>query len=116
MSGAEQAEVTNLDEARREHMLEETTDELLSGEGATLELVSGRLFVRESDCALVQRTETVVTDSDAKDVGGEILEGLQAGADRFGMDHPIFAPDAGRYLSKEFGELEGVAELGAEDR
>jgi len=54
MSGAEQAVVTDLDEARREHMLEEATDELLSGEGATLELVSGRLFVRESNRALLQ--------------------------------------------------------------
>jgi len=54
MSGAEQAVVTDLDEARREDVLEEATDELFSGEGATFELVSGRLFVSESDRALVQ--------------------------------------------------------------
>ncbi len=36
-------------------------------------------------------------------------------ADGFGMDHPIFAPDLGWYLSKEFRLLEGIAELGAED-
>jgi hypothetical protein len=54
MSRTEQAVVADFDEARREHMLEETTDELLSGEGATLELVSGRLFVRERDRAMLQ--------------------------------------------------------------
>ncbi len=54
MSGAEQTVVTDLDEARREDVLEEATDELLGGDGATLELVSGRLFVSESDRALLQ--------------------------------------------------------------
>jgi hypothetical protein len=54
MSGAKQAVVTDLDEAWWEDVLEEATDELLSGEGAMLELVSGRVFVRESDRALLQ--------------------------------------------------------------
>lgn len=35
-------------------MLEEATDELLGGEGARLELVGGRVFVRESDRAMLQ--------------------------------------------------------------
>jgi hypothetical protein len=79
LSGAEQAVVTDLDEAGGTDVLEEATDELLGREGATLELVSGRLFVRESDLAIFQLTEAVVGDSDAKDVRGEILEGLGAG-------------------------------------
>jgi hypothetical protein len=37
MSGAEQAIVTDLDEARREDVLEEATDELCGGEGARFE-------------------------------------------------------------------------------
>jgi hypothetical protein len=76
MSGAEQAVVTYLDEPVGEHMLEEATDELLSSDGATLELVRGRLFISESDLAIMQLAQAVVADSDAKDVGGEILEGL----------------------------------------
>jgi hypothetical protein len=59
-------------------VLEEATDELFGGEGATLELVSGRLFVRESNSAIFQLAQAVVADSDAKDVRGEILEGLLA--------------------------------------
>ena len=54
LGGAEQTVVADFDEARREDVLEEATDELFGGEGATLELVGGGLFVRESDRALVQ--------------------------------------------------------------
>jgi hypothetical protein len=54
MGRAEQTVVTDLDEPVREHVLEEATDELLGAEGAVLELVSGRLFVRESDLAIMQ--------------------------------------------------------------
>ena len=78
MSGAEQAIVTDLDEAWWEHVLEEATDELLGGDGATLELISGRLFVRESDLAIMEVAEAVVAEGHAKDVRGEILEGLLA--------------------------------------
>ena len=54
MSGAEQAEVTDLNEARREDVLEESTDELLSSDSSPHESVSGRFFVSESDRAVVQ--------------------------------------------------------------
>ncbi|HXD32767.1 MAG TPA: hypothetical protein VN643_16710 [Pyrinomonadaceae bacterium] len=43
MSGTEQAVVTDLDEPIGEQVLEEAPDELFGDEGATLELVSGRL-------------------------------------------------------------------------
>ena len=54
LGGAEQTVVADLDEARREDVLEEAADELLGGESATHELVSGGLFVRESDFAMVE--------------------------------------------------------------
>lgn len=54
MSWAEQAVVTDLDEPVGEHVLEEATNELFGGNSAMLELISGRLFVSESDCAQVQ--------------------------------------------------------------
>ena len=92
MSGTEQAEVTDFDEPVGKDMLEEATDELLGGEGAVLELVSGGVFVGESDLAMMQAAEAVVGDSDAKDVRSEILEGLLAGADGFGVNHPFLFP------------------------
>src|SRR5438445_11456073 len=105
MSGAQQAIVTDLDEVRREDVLEEATNELLGGEGTRLELVSGRLFVSESNVAIFQLAEAVVTEGHAKDVRGKIAEGMGAGADGFGMDHPGFVPEAGRELSKEVGHV-----------
>ena len=78
MGGAEQTVITDLDEPIGEHVLEEATNELCSADGATLELVSGRFFVSESDRAMVQTKDAVVTEGHAKDVRGEILEGLLA--------------------------------------
>ena len=78
MSGAEQTVVADFDEAWWEDVLEEAADELLGAEGALAKVVSGRLFVGESDLALLQFTQTVVADGDAKDVRSEILEGLCA--------------------------------------
>ena len=49
-----EAVVADFDEVWREHMLEEATDELFGGDGASFKLVSGRLFVRESDRVLRQ--------------------------------------------------------------
>jgi hypothetical protein len=49
-------------------VLEEATDEFFGGDGATLELVSGGFFVSESDLAFMELAETMVTESDAKDV------------------------------------------------
>ena len=115
LGGAEQAVVADFDEARREHVLQEAVDELLRAEGAVLDLRRGRLFVRESDLALLQFTQAIVTEGDAKDVRSEILESLSAGAYRLGMDHPVLALDGGRDLSKEISHFQGVTELGAED-
>ena len=95
MSGTEQAVVTHLDEAVGEHVLQEAADELSGRDSAVFELVSGRLFVSESDVAVCQLGEAVVADGNAKDIRGEILESLLTRADRFGVDHPVFAPDAG---------------------
>src|SRR5882672_7238554 len=80
-----------------------------------LDLVSGRLLVRESDLAIMQLAQAVVTEGDAKDVGGEILESLGTTANRFGVDYPVFAPDARLHLSKENGLFQRVTKLGAED-
>ena len=68
MGGAEQAVVTDLDESIGEHVLEEATDELLGRDGATLELISGRLFVRESDLAIMEVVEAVIAEGHPKDV------------------------------------------------
>src|SRR5229473_4676947 len=115
MSGAKQAVVPDLDEPIREHVLEEATDELCGRHTAVLDLLSGRVFIEESDVAIIQLAQAVVADSDAKDVRGEILEGLLAGAYRFGMHDPVFAPDARSDCSEQLSLFQFIAELGAED-
>jgi hypothetical protein len=96
-------------------VLEETTNELFGRDGATLKLVGGRLFVREGDEPIFQFAQAVVAEGDAKDVRGEILEGLLAGAYRFGVDHPVFAPDAGRDCREQRSLFQLVTKLGAKD-
>src|SRR6266540_365009 len=113
MSGAQQAIVTDFDEAVGEHVLEEATNELLGRHLTGLELISGRLFVSESDLAMMEVAEAVVTEGHAKDVRGEILEGLLACADGFGMHDPIFAPEARIDGREEPGLFQLVTKLGA---
>lgn len=115
LGGAEQAVVTDLDEPIGEHVLEEATDELFGGESATLELISGRFFVRESDRALLQLKDAVIAESHAKDVRSEILESLDPTAYGFRVDHPGFAPDVGPHERKQFRLFQFITKLGAED-
>lgn len=96
-------------------MLEEAADELLSRQGATLNLIGGGFFVSESDFAVIELAEAVVAEGDAKDVRSEILEGGGAGADGFAVHHPVFFPDAGVDRGKQAGLFQFVTELGAED-
>jgi hypothetical protein len=99
LSGAEQAIVTDLNEAWREHVLEEAADEFCGGDGAELELVSGRFFVRESDSAIMELAQAVVGDSDAKDVRGDT--GRLAGRSRrVGNEPPIVSATHGCRLEQ----------------
>ena len=78
MMGTEQTVVTDFDEARRQHVLEEAADELLRRDRALLNLIGGGFFVGESEVAIFQLAQAVVAKGHAKDVRGEILEGLLA--------------------------------------
>ena len=50
----------------------------MRAECAVAKLVSGGLFVSESNLTIFQFAQPVVADGDAKDVRSEILEGLGA--------------------------------------
>jgi len=77
ITGTEPAEVAHFDEAWRQYVLEEAADELLGGDLTGLELISGRLFESESDVAIFQLAQAVVTEGHPKDVRGEIFESLR---------------------------------------
>src|SRR5450759_6028562 len=94
ITGTEQAEVADFDEARWQDVLEEATDELFRAHSAVLDLISGRLFISESDVAVLQLEEAVVADSDAKDVRGEVLKRGLARTDRLAVNYPPLFPYA----------------------
>ncbi len=95
--------------------MQEATNELFGSDGATLELVRGRLFVSESDLTILQLAQAVIAEGHAKDVRGEIFESLLTRAYRLGMHDPVLLPHSGVDLRKEFRLLEAIAELGAKD-
>src|SRR6266403_758214 len=115
LGGAEQTVVADFDEAWGEDVLQEAADELDGGDGAVLKLVSGGLFVRESDSALFQFTQAVVTEGDAKDVRSQILKSQGATAHRLRVEHPVFAPNSRGQQGKQFCLFQCVTKLGAED-
>ena|SRR5450432_392254 len=115
MGGAKQTVVTDFNEAWREDVLQEAADELFRRQRASLNLISGRLLVGESDLAIFECAQPVVAEGDAKDVRGEVFASLLAGADRQTVNHPVFFPDARLDLSKQAGLFQRVPELGAKD-
>ena len=101
IGGTEQTVVTDFDEAWGQDVLEEAANELFGGDGGVLNSIGGGLFKGESDEAIFQFAEAVVADSDAKDVRGEVLKGLLAGADGLGVDHPRLAPNSSGHQRKQ---------------
>jgi len=115
VSWAKQTVIAHLDEAFGEDVLQKAVDELLSRQGAELGFPGARSAVAEGDLIILDFHETAVTDRDAKDVRGEILEGGEAVADRQAMDDPVLFPYGGRDTRKTLCRAQCVAELGAKE-
>src|SRR5215216_61075 len=96
-------------------MLQEATHELFGGHSGKFDLLSGRVFVLESNAALIELDDALVGDGDTEDVRGEILEGGQATADRLRMNHPSLLPDLLRHLLEQITLAQLLAKLGSED-
>src|SRR6266508_6266360 len=95
ITGTKQTEVTDFAVAWRQYVLEEATNELLDSHRAVLHLISGGLFVGESDVAVFQLAQPVVTEGDAEDIRSKILEGLLATTDWCGVDYPALRQTCG---------------------
>lgn len=115
LPGAEQTVVTNLDEARWEHMLEEAMDELFSGERSGLDLLGGRFFVLKRDLPVAALAQAMVAERDAKDVGSKILASGEAGADCLAVNHPVLLPNAAGDRGAEAGLSQSRTKLAAEE-
>jgi len=98
LARAKEAVIADFLEGFGQDVLQETTDELLGGQGARFPMAGGAVTVAESDLALLKFEDTSVGESDAKNIRGQIPERCLTGADRLAVDDPFLAPDLGRNL------------------
>jgi hypothetical protein len=73
-SGMPKAEVADFVEARWEHVLEKTPDELIGVEVHGVPLESFAVLVAEADSAVVDGEDSVIGDGMPEDVAGEVLQ------------------------------------------
>lgn len=97
-------------------MLQETVNELFSGERAEFELMSFGTAILERDlgrfhaASVHQFNETAIANGHAVDIRGQILESGLPIANRLAMHHPIFVPDPGWDLRKDGSFLQEMLE------
>ena len=89
---AEQAVIAYFDESVWEHMLKKTTDKLFGTHRRACDLRSGRIFVRASDVAILQREDAVIADGHPQDGRSKRAEGVLAIADGLRVHDPVFGP------------------------
>ena len=73
-------------------MLQETTDELLSGEGANPGLTCAGVGVTEGDRTMCQLKDTPVTDGHPEDVRCQIFQGSHPIANGLTVNDPVLQP------------------------
>jgi hypothetical protein len=87
----EEAEVADANEAAREQMQQETSQELIRGQAHQLLLVAVcGVTPTEADLVVVQRNQSMVGDRDAMRVCTEIAQNVFGSSERtLGVDHPV---------------------------
>lgn len=76
-------------------MLEESADELLSGDRSGFPFSGIGVFAEELDVALIDVEYAFVGDGDAVNIRSEVFERLFSGSYCFAIDDPVFLPDTG---------------------
>jgi hypothetical protein len=93
LRGMPQAEVADLVEAARQHVLEEAAHELVAAQAAGSPAAGLAFLVLDRDRSVVEADDPGIGKSDAKDVAGEVFEhGLLAVAPRGDVEDPWPAP------------------------
>ena len=72
--GMPQAEIANLVEAARQHVLKEAAHEFVAAEAAGSRPASRAFLVLDGDRFVVETDDAGIGESDTKDVAGEVLE------------------------------------------
>lgn len=112
---AEQARRADVDEAVRQHVLQETTEKLFGTHRRVCDLRSGRLLVLESDVAILQREDAIIAHGDPKDVRSKRAEGGLAMTDGRRVNTPVFLPSLLVDEGEEVGFFQLIAERGTEE-
>lgn len=97
-----------------QHVVKEPADELFSGQRGSFRCLGFGVMVAERDAAIFESEDVSVADGNAKDIGGQILQGSFAAADSNNIHNPVLLPEVRQDLIKETGLLEQVAKLGPE--
>ena len=87
-AGAQPAEVAHALKARRQHVLEEAAQELLSAQAQRAGLAGGAVLVGEGDGARVAGDQAAGAQRGLLHVGGQVTQGGGAAADRLHIDDP----------------------------
>ena len=112
MGRAKEAIITHLDKALGQDMLKKAVNESPGGQRAELGL-AGVGVVAEGDLVILDLDDAAIAEGNAKDVGGEILEGRAAIADGLAVDDPVLLPHGSGDVGKAIGLAQGVPELGS---
>ena len=115
LTGTEETVIADFLEAFGQDVLQETTDELLGGQGAGFPVAGGAVAVTKGDLTLLKFKDTPVGESDPKDIRGQILEGGLTGSHWLAMDDPRLSPDLGRNLLDQVCLLQGGPKLGPKE-
>src|SRR6056297_2061198 len=109
--------VADFDKPTREHMLKVPPEELQCLQPAYGPLFGLRVLIAEADDLTLQRQQTPVGNSRAKDVRRQIFQSGLPFANRLAVNHPRAAPDSWGNLIKQLrGFLfESVPEFGGND-
>ena len=76
-----------------QHVVEEAADELLGGHGGSIHCFGFGVTVTKRDATIFERKNVSVADSNAKDVGRQVLQGSFAAADGDNIHNPVLLPD-----------------------
>lgn len=112
---AQEAGVSDCEEALGQDMLEEASDACLCGERPVLPRVAPTRFEAEGDVSVCELFHAVVGHGNASDGGGEGGDDLCAGADWFTMGDPGLLPDGGGCMIEQVGVGDLLLALAPED-
>ncbi len=102
MRGTQQTIVSNFVNTSRQHMLQETADELLGADGHGFDISTAGILIPKGHLAVVDRDDSAVGYGETVNVAGEIIEDCTSALDgRFRMSDPFLLP----YVSRQVNVL-----------